>query len=41
MAHEHGARLSQADPPLFKATQHMVVDLTAPDEIDATRWWKT
>ena len=34
------ARLSQADPPLFKATQHMVVDLTAPDEIDATRWWE-
>ena len=33
-------RLSQADPALFKATQHMVVDLTAPDEIDATRWWK-
>ena len=32
--------LSQADPALFKATQHMVVDLTAPDEIDATRWWK-
>ena len=33
-------RLSQADPALFKATQHMVVDLTAPDEIDATRWWE-
>ena len=35
-----GARLSQVDPALFKATQHVVVDLTAPDEIDATRWWE-
>ena len=34
------ARLSQADPALFKETQHMVVNLTAPDEIDATRWWE-
>ncbi len=34
------ARLSQADPALFKATQNMVVDLTAPDENDATRWWE-
>ena len=33
-------RLFQADPALFKATQNMVVDLTAPDEIDATRWWE-
>ncbi len=34
------ARLSQADPALFKETQHMVFDLTAADEIDATRWWE-
>ena len=34
------ARLSQADPALFKETQHQVVDLTAPDETDATRWWE-
>ena len=34
------ARLSQADPALFKETQHMVVNLTAADEIDATRWWE-
>jgi polynucleotide kinase-phosphatase len=34
------ARLSQADPALFKETQHMVFDLTAADEIAATRWWE-
>ena len=34
------ARLSQADPALFKETQHQVVDLTAANETDATRWWE-
>ena len=32
-------RLCQADPGLFQATRHQVVDLNAPDEIEAVRWW--
>ena len=34
------ARLSRADPGLFRETQHMVVDLTAPGESEATHWWE-
>ena len=32
-------RLCQADPGLFQATRHQVVDLNAPDELEAIRWW--
>ena len=32
-------RLSQADPGLFQATRNQVVDLNAPDELEATGWW--
>ena len=33
------ARLCQADPALFQATNHRVVQLDTSDEIEATRWW--
>ena len=36
---EMAARLCQADPALFQATEHRVVDLGASDEVEATRWW--
>ena len=32
-------RLYQSDPGLFQATMHQVVDLNAPDELEAIRWW--
>ena len=32
-------RLCQADPGLFQATSHQVVDLNGPDELEAIRWW--
>ena len=32
-------RLCRADPGLFQATRHQVVDLNAPDELEAIRWW--
>ena len=34
------ARLCQADPVLFQATQHKMVRLDSPDEIEATGWWE-
>ena len=33
------ARLCQADPALFQATEHRVVQLDTSDEIEAIRWW--
>ena len=33
-------RLHQADPTLFRNTQHEVVCLNTPDESEATRWWE-
>ena len=33
-------RLCQADPGLFQATSHQVVDLNGPDELEAIRWWE-
>ena len=33
-------RLCQADPGLFQATRHLAVDLNAPDELEAIRWWE-
>ena len=33
-------RLCQADPGLFQATRHLAVDLNAPDEFEAVRWWE-
>ena len=32
-------RLYQSDPGLFQATMHQVVDLNAPDELEAIHWW--
>ena len=34
------ARLHEADPTLFRSTQHKVVRLNTSDEADATRWWE-
>ena len=34
------ARLREADPALFRDTQHRVVRLNTEDEIEATRWWE-
>ena len=34
------ARLSQADPELFRETRRNVVNLNSPDEADAIRWWE-
>ena len=33
-------RLAEADPGLFQATNHKVVDLDGSAEIDATEWWE-
>ncbi len=33
-------RLCQADPELFQATRHRVVDLNSRDEVEAIRWWE-
>ena len=33
-------RLRQADPGLFRATGHRVVNLASPEEEDAVRWWE-
>ena len=33
-------RLCQADPGLFRATSHRVVELNSPDELEAIRWWE-
>lgn len=36
-----GERLAEADPELFTATEHRMVDTTDPDEIAAaTQWWR-
>ena len=32
--------MCQADPGLFQATRHLAVDLNAPDELEAIRWWE-
>ena len=34
------ARLRQADPELFRETDHRVVNLGSGDEDDAVRWWE-
>ena len=34
------ARLHEADPALFRDTNHKVVRLDTADEIEATRWWE-
>ena len=33
------ARLCEADPALFQVTEHRVVQLDTPDEMEATGWW--
>ena len=33
-------RLSRADPGLFRATRHRMVEMNSPDELEAIRWWE-
>ena len=33
-------RLSRADPGLFQATRHRVVEMNSPEELEAIRWWE-
>ena len=36
---EMAERLCQADPGLFQATSHRVVEMNSPDELEAIGWW--